>query len=272
MVAQLRDEVRKAHEQVSDALVVLNSNRLPGAAALEGGLEPMKAILRGIEEVALTTFTASYRAIKDAIRRAGELEQALNPARLADLQNARWAIEVAWPVLSKEKDLGDELPLAATELKDTLVRETFFKDFPKIDQNTAAIRSEYRKRQESAVEARVAAYEKATEDLHATPGWSDLPPEARKAIELPLELGRTRGEPTAPIAQIRADAELCPVRLKQAVGAALEIIVGDRLKTIDLHPYFAGGIETEEQLDAALAGIREECARLIGAGKKIVIG
>jgi hypothetical protein len=36
-------------------------------------------------------------------------------------------------------------------------------------------------------------------------------------------------------------------------------------------PRFAGGVETEEQLDAALGGIREECARLIGAGKKIVV-
>jgi hypothetical protein len=35
--------------------------------------------------------------------------------------------------------------------------------------------------------------------------------------------------------------------------------------------YFVGGIETEEQLDAALSGLREECARLIGAGKKVVV-
>ena len=35
--------------------------------------------------------------------------------------------------------------------------------------------------------------------------------------------------------------------------------------------YFAGGVETEEQLDAALDGIREECSRLIGAGKKIIV-
>jgi hypothetical protein len=272
VVAQLRDEVRNENERVSDALVELNSKRLPGAAALEAGLEPMKAILRGTEEAALTTFTAFHRAIKDAIKRAGELDQALNPARLADLERARWAIDVAWPFLSKEKDLSAELPIAATELKDTLARETFFKDFPKIDQDATAIQADYRKRQESAVEARVAAYEKAIEDLHATPGWNDLPSEARKAIELPLELGRTRGEPPASIAQIRTDAELCPIRLKQAVAATLELIVGDRLKTIDLHPYFAGGIETEEQLDAALAGIREECARLIGAGKKIVVG
>jgi hypothetical protein len=39
---------------------------------------------------------------------------------------------------------------------------------------------------------------------------------------------------------------------------------------INAGSYFAGGIETEEQLDAALTGIREECARLIGAGKKVL--
>ena len=32
-----------------------------------------------------------------------------------------------------------------------------------------------------------------------------------------------------------------------------------------------GGIETEEELDAALAGVRDECARLIGAGKKVIV-
>jgi hypothetical protein len=32
-----------------------------------------------------------------------------------------------------------------------------------------------------------------------------------------------------------------------------------------------GGIETEEQLDAALRGLWEECARLVVAGKKVVV-
>ena len=35
--------------------------------------------------------------------------------------------------------------------------------------------------------------------------------------------------------------------------------------------YFAEGIETEEQLDAALNGLREKCAELIGEGKKILV-
>ena len=38
--------------------------------------------------------------------------------------------------------------------------------------------------------------------------------------------------------------------------------------TVDLDSYFGDGVGSEEQLDAALAGIREECSRHIGAGKK----
>jgi hypothetical protein len=43
------------------------------------------------------------------------------------------------------------------------------------------------------------------------------------------------------------------------------------LAAVQVQPYFGGGIETEEQLDAALAGLRDECARLIGAGKKVIL-
>jgi hypothetical protein len=51
----------------------------------------------------------------------------------------------------------------------------------------------------------------------------------------------------------------------------LRTIEGERIAAVNLGSYFAGGIETEEQLDAALTGIREECARLIGAGKKVFL-
>ncbi|WP_437929258.1 hypothetical protein WMF37_08305 [Sorangium sp. So ce291] len=44
-----------------------------------------------------------------------------------------------------------------------------------------------------------------------------------------------------------------------------------RLPSVQVRPYFGAGIETEDQLDAALAGLRDECARLIGAGKKVML-
>ena len=66
---------------------------------------------------------------------------------------------------------------------------------------------------------------------------------------------------------------MCPIRLQQAQKAVA--VARDRRRAgvvVYLRPYFAGGIETEEQLDAALDGIREQCEWLIGAGKKIVLG
>ena len=55
------------------------------------------------------------------------------------------------------------------------------------------------------------------------------------------------------------------------VVAIVEAAAFERVVSISVGSYFGGGIETEEQLDAALEGVREECARLIGAGKKIIV-
>ena len=47
----------------------------------------------------------------------------------------------------------------------------------------------------------------------------------------------------------------------------------DRIERLDPAERVEGArAQEEEQLTAALTGIREECARLIGVGKKVVIG
>ena len=63
-----------------------------------------------------------------------------------------------------------------------------------------------------------------------------------------------------PIPQLRSETDACEARLKAAVAEVLRTIEGERIAAVNLGSYFAGGIETEEQLDAALAGIR---ARMI---------
>ena len=80
-----------------------------------------------------------------------------------------------------------------------------------------------------------------------------------------------RDETGVTIPQLRADRDACDGRLRAAIAELRRIIDGERVVTVSVASYFAGGIETEEQLEAALDGIREECARLIGAGKKVII-
>src|SRR5204863_5285442 len=123
-------------DTVVSALGQLTAHRLPGGAALEGALGQMKAILRGSDDNAVATFNSSHRSIKDAIKRAAELEQSLTEPRLHDLERAREALTIAWPFLCQEADVSENLHDKAAALKDLLARERFYREFPSIDQHT----------------------------------------------------------------------------------------------------------------------------------------
>ena len=49
------------------------------------------------------------------------------------------------------------------------------------------------------------------------------------------------------------------------------LIEGDRIVQVKVGSYFTGGIDTEEQLDAALGSLRDECLHHIGKNKRILI-
>jgi hypothetical protein len=238
---------------------------------LDNALGQMKAILRGSEDNAIATFNASHRAIKDAIKRASELEQALSEPRLRDLERAREALTVAWPFLRQEADISEDLRSNAADLEELLARETFYRELPPIEQNTRMIEAEHKRRYDEALEERVSAYRKAFVRLEQTPGWGDLDQDQQQTIASPLQRGMTRDKIPLPIPLVRSERDACEGRLRAAIAEVHRLVEGERLVTVRLGTYFTGGVETEEQLDAALTGIREECTRLIGAGKKVIV-
>jgi hypothetical protein len=231
----------------------------------------MKAILRGSEDNAIATFNASHRSIKDAIKRAIELTQALSEPRLHDLERAREALKEAWPFLRDESDVNEDLRSKATALQDFLERETFYRELPKIEQHASAIKAEYERRYDKALEDRIAAYTQALERLAHTPGWEGINKDQQQKLAAPFERGKTQDKERVPIPQLRSELDACEARLRDAIAQLHRIIDGERVATVRLGSYFSGGIETEEQLDAALDGIREECSRLIGTGKKVIV-
>ena len=271
IVAELRKEVARNEDTVSSALATLTSHRLPGEVVLDGALDQMKAILRGSEDNAIATFNTSHRATKEAIKRAVELEQVLTEPRLHDLERARKARANLWSFLSQEADVSGDLRVRAEALKDLLERETFFKELPAIEQHAKAIETEYGKRHEQALSARIDAYSKALDELVKTPGWTEIDEEQRRRLAEPFERGKKRDAEPAPIPQLRADRDACGGRSRAAVAELRRIIDGERVVTVSVSSYFAGGIDQPEQLEAALDGIREECLRLIGAGKKVIV-
>jgi len=139
-----------------------------------------------------------------------------------------------------------------------------------IEQQVTAIEAEYDRRFQAAMTERCDVYGKAFDRLVKTPGWSAIDEDEQHRIAAPLERGMKPGTERPPIPQLRSDRDACDTRLRGAVAEVRRIVEGERLVTVNLGGYFGGGVETEEQLDAAIDGIREECARLIGAGKKVV--
>ena len=271
IVQELRREVARHEDTVASAFGGLVAHRLPGAPVLEAALGQMKAMLRGSDDNALATFNSSHRAIKDAIKRAGELDREVTEPRLRDLERARQALETAWPFLSQEADASEDLRAKAAALEDLLARESFFKELPSIEQHTKALETEYQKRFEGALAARIAAYSKAFDCLVRTPGWSDLDQDQQRHLAAPFEHGKAREQERLPIPQLRSERDACDGRLRTAIADLRRLIDGERVVSLSVGSYFGGGVETEEQLDAALKGVREECARLIGAGKKVIV-
>jgi uncharacterized protein DUF6079 len=271
IAAEIRREVDRHEDPVASALSILLGERLPGAPSLELAHGQMKAILRGTDESAITGFNSAHRSIKEAVRRATELEQALSEPRLRDLARAREALSVAWPVLSLESDFPEGLRTNAETLADLLARETFFRELPAIDQMASMIASEYDRRHKQALAERIDAYSKALAALEKTLEWAEISREKQELIAAPLVRGTLLEEPRSPIPQLRSERDACGSRLRAALAEVHKILAGERYQPVDLSKYFEGGIETEEQLDNALKGIREECARLIGAGKKVVV-
>ena len=76
IVAGVRRQLQRYEDDIASALDDLTKHQLPGHGMLETALGQIKAILRGSEDAAIGTFNASFRSIKDAIKRAAELRQA----------------------------------------------------------------------------------------------------------------------------------------------------------------------------------------------------
>ncbi len=272
VVRCIREEAGRYEATVQEIHTTLVREALPGVELLHAALDQLRALRGGSEDQTIQVFNAAYNEVREAIQRAADLQQHLDAPQLHDLNRARRASQQLWPALVMEGALDDDLRAAAAALEDVLARETFFRELPLIDQLTWKIEDAHTRQWADAAEARSAAYRAAVEQLKATPGWESLSSEQQAQVTEPLErFTTTTGLEGVPIPQIRAEVDACPQRLRQAEEEFLRLIGGARVERVNAAAFFKGGIETEEQLDAALAGLRDECAQLLAAGRKVLV-
>lgn len=268
----IRHEVAEREQQLQEVHTLLSRHDLPGVDVLSEAFDQVRTILRGNDDTAILTFNASHNELREAFKRCSDLAAALTEPHLHDIQRARSALRTLWPFLDSEADLDDAFRDRANQLADMMARETFYRELPATDQHARALEEEYGRRYDEAADARAIVCADALEQLRGQPGWGNLSTEQREQVSAPLaSRAEPRPEPPLPIPQLRSDVDACPGRLAKAIEEMMRVIDGQRVVRVNVMPFFSGGIETEEQLDAALAGLREECERLIGEGKKILV-
>jgi len=157
-------------------------------------------------------------------------------------------------------------------LADVMAKETFFRELPAIDEHTRGLEQAYTRRHTEAVQARAAAYAEAFATVRATPGWEQLNDDQQQRVTAPLATRATTDRADGlSIPLLRADLHACSGLCSKTIEEMVRLVDGSRVVRVHAASYFAGGIETEEQLEAALTGLREQCIELIGAGKKVLV-
>jgi hypothetical protein len=198
----------------------------------------MKAILRGSEDNAIATFNASHRSIKDAIKRAVELEQA-SPSRASTTSSARerrWrALELPEPGVGRHRRPAHE---GAASLEDLLARETSSRSCrhraahqghrDRVRQTLRRGARRPRRRVHQGVR-------QAGEDA----GLVEIDEDQQRRLAEPFERGRSARRNRVPIPQLRADRDACEGRLRAAVAELRRIIDGERVVTVSVGSYFA---------------------------------
>ena len=272
VVAAIRENVRNHEEDLREVHATLVAHSIPGVEVLRSALDQMRSILNANEHDAILAFNAAYKELKDATKRGADLAAALTPLRLREIEDARRALQTYRTFLKDESNLREDVRRHAEMLGDLLQRETFFRDFPAIEQHARALSAEYRSRHEAAAAQRTKAYRDALDKLFGTPGWTQLDEDQQQDVKrLIAARARACSADALSIPMLREQHDACLAILAKAIEHMLRIIDGTRIERVSATSYFRGGIETEEQLDQALSGLRDECLELIAAGKKVLV-
>ncbi len=272
-VAQaIRAKAISCQRDLRSVLSLLERHQLPGGELFTSSISQMEQISTANEEEVILSFAGGHERLKDALAKAADISKTIAEPQLHILSRARKVLHHHWPFLAHEPATSDQDRQKADELSELMQRETFYRELPRIDQASGHLDRLYRRAFSEAVAERAEGYLVAGDQLKSTTGWDQLSDDQKNRIAEPLAR-RTSKEvsESTPIPQLRSDIDARDKRLSDAIAEVHRLIEGDRIVQIKVVTHFSSGIDTEEQLDAAIGSLRDECLHHIGKNKRVLI-
>ncbi|MDZ4852643.1 MAG: BREX system P-loop protein BrxC [Pirellulaceae bacterium] len=268
----IREKCLNRQRDLRDVHTMLERHGLPGTDVFTSAISQMEQIVSSNEEGAILGFGSGFAKIKESLSRAADIKSTVNEPQLLVLENAKRTLSSQWTFLDSFSETTDDDRQAADELRDLMARETFFKEIPSIDKRTSRLTKLYGAAFNQAVMERSQCYSVARDQLIATSGWEQLDSDRQTRILNPIASRSAQDVPKqTPIPQLQSDIDACGKRVSDAIAEVHRLIEGDRVVQVKVTSHFSAGIDTEEQLDAALGSLRDECLHHIGKNKRILI-
>jgi hypothetical protein len=277
IAATLREHLGSEIPILEQAHRLLRELQLPGEGSIEQGLSTLRAIERGDDEDAIQLFLESADTLKKAITRGRGIEQSVTEPARVGLERARAAHQQVGPVLERATEADDPAREALTTLHDHLESETFYEHLPAIESTAATVLARFHALYSEAFAARRQAYAEALETLYRASGWSDLK-EAEQADLAQRLRERAAADPldepwrqaATILGSLRDQADASKGLLDSALES-LRMLVMPKAFEIKVRSVLTGPISNQEELEAALAAIREEIEKALADGKPVVL-
>jgi len=273
----LREKLGSEAPRLESARDVLRELGLPGQDLMAQALSVLRGIQGTDDEGAVLGFLESVDTLAKAIPRARFIEDRVTEPARAELGRARTAAESVGPVIERELEEAAKPRQALIALRGHLERETFFDHLAEISTTTKEVLEGFEQLYRTAFAQRRQAYEQALEELRHARGWSELTSEEQEQVARPLserarapmdsEAWRRAG---AVLALIREETRAAPALLAEAL-AKLRAITTPQAVEIHIRALMNGPISSPEELDAALAAIREAIEKALAEGHPVIL-
>jgi hypothetical protein len=220
---------------------------------------------------AVRVFNTGHKTLEHGLERLRQLEEHLHEAALEQIRAARRALDTEWPALEADGYADGSLKDSVDAIADILSKETFYNELPALATASAQVHKAHADRVAEAAEERRAAYTATLEQLESTEGWADLDAGLQDEIAAPLRR-RAGSEPDGvPLAMLRENTLACSGLLKIAIERVHRSVPGDEPVFVSVSKLLHGPITSEEQLDSALAQLKEQCLKSIADGTAVIL-
>jgi len=271
---RLPTEINRAHRVLS----LLEANDLQGGEQVRTLIDELAGLTQGTARDIAQAFHPQRDEIQASLERLKQLEDSVAATNLEVLRKAQLAVRRLWPELHAI-GLNAELRDAAESLKDSLESPEFFDHLAIIGQRAEAIARAYEEERAKHSEQLEELSQRLVDDLRNREIWEAVAQESRERLLAPFDAAR---------AKARLEATSL-TELQSTVQALESIHVNAAATLIALHEekqrgegeavitrvkasrFASRGLHTEEDVEEALAALRQQCMAAIQKGEVVIL-